>query len=247
MMVVKGGGGGGGGVTLLSFSPRPTFYPAVSSVSLQFTVRVCRSHYRTIRPFTCSNITPYCRQYFWNTLGVVAPVEWLRLLQTQRRVSNTESKSVFQELRLGPDMITSRLLIFLTLSATFCLAHPSPGRPQDKMEINVDTLENNQDGSLGGELDTLISDIFNRIIKIRLENLLQGVTSPINRLESPEFLIENEVKEKSQPASDEGKEFLELSLPVSVTEIPSEVFTNLPGRHFGPSSILTMFMIKADK
>ena len=143
-------------------------------------------------------------------------------------------------------MIT-RLLIFLTLSATFCLAIPRPSRPQDKMEINVDTLENTQDGSLGGELDTLISDIFNRIIKIRLENLLQGVSSPINRLESPEFLIENEVKEKSQPASDEGKEFLELSLPVSVTEIPSEVFTNLPGRHFGHTFILTMFMIKANK
>ena len=101
------------------------------------------------------------------------------------------------------------------------------------MEINVETLENTQDGGLGGELDTLITDIFNRIIKIRLENLLQGVSTPINRLESPEFLIENEVKEKPQPASDEGKEFLEISLPVSVTEIPSEVFTNLPGRHFG--------------
>ena len=123
----------------------------------------------------------------------------------------------------------SRLLIFLTLSATFCRGLPSPTRPQDKMEINVETLENTQDGSLGGELDTLITDIFNRIIKIRLENLLQGVSTPINRLESPEFLIENEVKEKPQPASDEGKEFLEISLPVSVTEIPSEVFTNLPG------------------
>ena len=117
-------------------------------------------------------------------------------------------------------MITSLLLV-LTLSATFSLPRPSPSRPQDKMEINVE--------SLGGELDTLITDIFNRIIKIRLENLLQGVSAPINRLESPEFLIENEVKEKPQQASDEGKEFLEISLPVSVTEIPSEVFTNLPG------------------
>ena len=132
-------------------------------------------------------------------------------------------------------MIT-RLLLVLTLSATFARPRPSPGRPQDKMEINVETLENTQDGSLGGELDTLITDIFNRIIKIRLENLLQGVSSPVNRLESPELLIENEVKEKPQPASDEGKEFLEISLPVSVTEIPSEVFTNLPGRHLGLTS-----------
>ena len=129
-------------------------------------------------------------------------------------------------------MIT-RLLLVLTLSATFVRPRPSPGRPQDKMEINVETLENTQDGSLGGELDTLITDIFNRIIKIRLENLLQGVSAPVNRLESHQFLIENEVKEKPQPASDEGKEFLEISLPVSVTEIPSEVFTNLPGRQFG--------------
>ena len=104
------------------------------------------------------------------------------------------------------------------------------------MEINVETLENTQDGSLGGELDTLITDIFNRIIKIRLENLLQGVSSPINRLESPDFLIENEVKEKPQPSSDQGREFLEISLPISVTEIPSEVFTNLPGRHLGLTS-----------
>ena len=64
-------------------------------------------------------------------------------------------------------MIT-RLLLVLTLSATFARPRPSPGRPQDKMEINVETLENTQDGSLGGELDTLITDIFNRIIKYLL-------------------------------------------------------------------------------
>ena len=128
--------------------------------------------------------------------------------------------------------MTSRLIIFLSLATALCHSRPWPA---DKMEINVETLENTriQDGSLGGDLDMLITDIFNRIIQRRLENLLQGVSSTIKRLENSEFFLQNEVNEKPQPASDEGKEFLEISLPVSVTEIPSEVFTNLPGRHFG--------------
>ena len=143
--------------------------------------------------------------------------------------TDSETKSVFQQLRLGPDM-TSRVLILLTLSVTSSLARPA--RLEDKMEINEETLEkqSHQELSLGGDIDMLITDIFNRIIQRRLENLLQGVSSPSNRLESSEFFLENEVNEK--PASEEGKEFLEINLPVSVTEIPSEVFTNLPGRHF---------------
>ena len=147
----------------------------------------------------------------------------VRMVRMVTPPTDSQTKSVFQQLRLGPDMVNS-LLIFLTFSTTFCLCRPGPS---DKMEINV---ESPQDGSLGGDLDMLITDIFNRIIQRRLENLLQGVSSPINRLESSEFFLENEVNEK--PASEEGKEFLEINLPVSVTEIPSEVFTNLPGRHF---------------
>ena len=145
--------------------------------------------------------------------------------------TDSETKSVFQQLRLGPDM-TSRVLILLTLSVTSSLARPA--RLEDKMEINEETLEkqSHQELSLGGDIDMLITDIFNRIIQRRLENLLQGVSAPIQRLESSEFFLENEVNEKPQPTSDEGKEFLEINLPVSVTEIPSEVFTNLPGRHF---------------
>ena len=147
----------------------------------------------------------------------------VRMVRMVTPPTDSQTKSVFQQLRLGPDMVNS-LLIFLTFSTTFCLGRPGPS---DKMEINV---ESPQDGSLGGDLDMLITDIFNRIIQRRLENLLQGVSSPSNRLESSEFFLENEVNEK--PASEEGKEFLEINLPVSVTEIPSEVFTNLPGRHF---------------
>ena len=89
--------------------------------------------------------------------------------------TDSETKSVFQQLRLGPDM-TSRVLILLTLSVTSSLARPA--RLEDKMEINEETLEkqSHQELSLGGDIDMLITDIFNRIIQRRLENLLQGVT-----------------------------------------------------------------------
>ena len=49
------------------------FYPAVSSVSLQLQSVCCDN--TTISPFSCSNITQSGPQYFWDTLGVVAPVE----------------------------------------------------------------------------------------------------------------------------------------------------------------------------
>ena len=73
--------------------------------------------------------------------------------------------------------------------------------------------------------------MFNRIIQKRLENLLQGLTTPnkkeLHLLESSESLSSEEKINKNSAFEEE---FLEVSLPVAVTEIPPDVFTGLPGR-----------------
>ena len=118
------------------------------------------------------------------------------------------------------------LLLLLTRTAA---AQPLPA--EDDLEIKL--VQNQKTGggdTVGGGLDTLISDMFNRIIQKRLENLLQGLTTPnkkeLHLLESSESLSREEINKNS--AFEE--EFLEVSLPFAVTEIPPDVFTGLPGR-----------------
>ena len=135
---------------------------------------------------------------------------------------------VFLNLKSGlPASITVTLLLLL-------LSRTTEGRPlpvEDKLELKL--VQNQKTGggdTVGGGLDTLISDMFNRIIQRRLENLLQGLTTPnkkeLHLLESSESLSSEEINKNS--AFEE--EFLEVNLPFAVTEIPPDVFTGLPGR-----------------
>ena len=135
---------------------------------------------------------------------------------------------VFLNLNSGLRASITVTLLLLLLSRT------SEGRPlpvEDKLELKL--VQNQKTGggdTVGGGLDTLISDMFNRIIQRRLENLLQGLTTPnkkeLHLLESSESLSSEEINKNS--AFEE--EFLEVNLPFAVTEIPPDVFTGLPGR-----------------
>ena len=145
------------------------------------------------------------------------------------------------------------MLLLATLLLPMALVQ---ARPRTITDINIAQLEEKQAGgdgggtTVGGGLDTLISDMFKRIIERRLQNLLQGVTSPdrkdLHLLESSESLNSNE-ELNTNAAFEEGEEFLEISLPIAVTEIPQEVFTSLPGTllvHFGQFLHFTTYFVK---
>ena len=75
----------------------------------------------------------------------------------------------------------------------------------------------------------LYKDIVFAIIQKRLENLLQGVTTPDkNELELREKSESLNLKNESLDL-EEGEGFLDISLPKAVTQIPRDVFSNLPG------------------
>ena len=99
-----------------------------------------------------------------------------------------------------------------------------PISSEESMEVNN---KENDSAIVGADLDNLISDMFNRIIQKRLENLLQGVSN--NRrnqlLESSESLFNIE-DFNTNSAFEEGEDLVDIS---SVTEIPREQFTGLPG------------------
>lgn len=147
----------------------------------------------------------------------------------EQSVSQSERRMVFLKLSMSscPASVTASILLLILLSRTE--ARPLPA--EDDLEIKLVQNQKSSGGdTVGGGLDTLISDMFNRIIQRRLENLLQGLTTPnkkeLHLLESSESLSSEEINKNS--AFEE--EFLEVSLPFAVTEIPPDVFTGLPGR-----------------
>ena len=141
-------------------------------------------------------------------------------------VFQLERRMVFLNKNIPASMTVTLLLLLLSRTE---------GRPlpvEDKLELKLVQSQKTIGGgdTVGGGLDTLISDMFNRIIQRRLENLLQGLTTPnkkeLHLLESSESLSSEEINKNS--AFEE--EFLEVNLPFAVTEIPPDVFTGLPGR-----------------
>ena len=145
-------------------------------------------------------------------------------------VFHPERSTVLLNINMSSSISSWRTVILLLVLTRPCTeARPRPA--EDKLEI--DLTQNQKTGgsdTIGGGLETLISDMFNRIIQRRLENLLQGVTTPnkkdLHLLESSESLSSEELNKNS--AFEE--EFLEVSLPIAVTEIPQDEFTGLPGR-----------------
>ena len=126
-----------------------------------------------------------------------------------------------------------RTLLLLSMSSRMLsLALPIPEEQNSNIQIKVVENKPSKNGSLGGGLDNFISDMLNRIIQRRLENLLQGVSSSPRKdfqlLESSEPVFSTEELNYNS-ALEEKEGFFEAELPLSVTEIPSEVLTNLPG------------------
>ena len=123
--------------------------------------------------------------------------------------------------------------VILALISSKMFVHCAP-IPEEETEVKIVMENKSQDGeSLGGGLDNLISDMLNRIIQRRLENLLQGVSSSPRKdfqlLESSEPIFSNEDHNKNS-AFEEGEGFLKVSVPIPITEIPKDIFKNLPGR-----------------
>ena len=139
----------------------------------------------------------------------------------------SDRQSVFQQFRRMKLNLIRIILIGTLLHASLSLPLSSD---DDKELKNAQGNSNDEEeGNIGGDLDSLLSDMFNRIIQKRLENLLQGVTTPDKN--------ELELREKSESLNlknenldlEEGEGFLDISLPKAVTQIPRDVFTNLPG------------------
>ena len=125
-------------------------------------------------------------------------------------------------------MLPSCLLLLLCLLPLGVLA-----RPQVQPETETGA-------AVGGRIGTLVSDIYNDIIRSRLKNLLEGV-SPSSSPSSPppssisslaSTLIESSDALRNRGNGGEEDPLLEVSLPKSVTPIPSELFTSLPGSLF---------------
>ena len=120
------------------------------------------------------------------------------------------------------------LLLVLCLLPLGVLTRPQ-AQPQGKQ------------AAVGAQIGTLVSDIYNDIIRSRLKNLLEGV-SPSSSPSSPppssisslaSTLLESSDALRNRGRGGKGEDpHLEVSLPKSVTPIPSELFTSLPGRLF---------------
>ena len=131
-------------------------------------------------------------------------------------------------------MLPSCLLLLLCLLPLGVLA-----RPQVQPETETGA-------AVGGRIGTLVSDIYNDIIRSRLKNLLEGV-SPSSSPSSPppssisslaSTLLESSDALKNRGRGEKGEDpHLEVSLPKSVTPIPTELFTSLPGRLFNFSAV----------
>ena len=95
------------------------------------------------------------------------------------------------------------------------------------------TQPRGEEAVVGGQIGALVSDIYNDIIRSRLKNLLEGVSSspPLSSISS----LTSTLLESSDPLQNRGRgekgedPLLEVSLPKSVTPIPPELFTSLPG------------------
>ena len=129
----------------------------------------------------------------------------------------------------------STLLKFLLMMYLCQIVYSRP-RPDEKLDTKsisiVDKIENPE--LVGGNIDLLISDMYNRIIRERLENLLEGVSPPMQQQFGEELLKSSDPLKHSEEinknsAFEEQEEFVEISLPISITEIPRELFTSLPG------------------
>ena len=92
-----------------------------------------------------------------------------------------------------------------------------------------------EQAAVGAQIGTLVSDIYNDIIRSRLKNLLEGV-SPSSPPPSSISSLASTLLESSDALQNRGRggkdPHLELSLPKSVTPIPTELFTSLPGSLF---------------
>ena len=98
-----------------------------------------------------------------------------------------------------------------------------------------------EQAAVGAQIGTLVSDIYNDIIRSRLKNLLEGVYTSYSPSSPPpssisslaSTLLESSDALRNRGRGGKGEDpHLEVSLPESVTPIPSELFTSLPGRLF---------------
>ena len=133
------------------------------------------------------------------------------------------------------------VFIFLWISLVSC----RPVGPTDKdlkVISHVDKIE--ETDLIGSNIDYLLSQMYNNIIKVRLENLLQGVDSPKSEgndggdlLSTSEFHAESLSLSSSDIVSElestitreNPPDTIQVLLPISVTQIPLKLFTSLPG------------------
>lgn len=115
----------------------------------------------------------------------------------------------------------------------FCHVTCLLGRPAN-LKIISSVGELNENDHIGANIDTLLTQMYNDIIKSRLENLLQGVEkNSAHKSQSGSGFsssdIVSELRFKNAPTSTETNEKVEVFLPESVTQIPLKLFTSLPG------------------
>ena len=113
------------------------------------------------------------------------------------------------------------------------------GRPTNNNVKLVSSLEGGipESDLVGSNIDSLLSQMYNNLIQSRLDNLLQGVEPSSNlpreltkEFSNPSSTLTRDLTEDLND-SDSEKDFVEVFLPKAVTEIPSKLFTSLPGRN----------------
>jgi hypothetical protein len=77
---------------------------------------------------------------------------------------------------------------------------------------------------------TLVSDIYNDIIRSRLKHLLEGVSPSASPAPSLSSLATSLLEGSGTIISREHEVEVEVALPESITEIPRKLFTSLPGK-----------------
>ena len=113
-------------------------------------------------------------------------------------------------------------VILLSILAIGVESRPSPDDPNKDEKINLVTF--GQADLIGGEraeLGSLLSSMFESIMRARIETLLEGSSSHLPERE--EHWQIRDIRE--------GEESVKIvQVPETVTEIPAELFTSLPGR-----------------
>ena len=125
---------------------------------------------------------------------------------------------------MGNRTIAALLLVLIVLAAV-------SAAPLDNLKIvsNVDSIV--ESDLIGDSIDSLLAQLYNNIIKSRLQTLLQGVGGGKSKSTAADYggLVGEIGLEAAGVQGSSSPALAEVFLPPPVTPIPLSLLTSLPG------------------